>query len=394
MFGEPVTGYLLLLLLFVLFFSVSLFFGCREWRRPCGAVPLSMDVDYIRVENYFGQSFRAKMQEWLAEAQPNGVAAGGSAQWFTPGGERLLVLQGGRIGNGAEQNGPGQDEIVYSKRDLTLARRAVFRREIYCQGRLDTEAGVQLQSAAVDGNLVLGEENDVARWVDANGKIVIRSGPVVRSRASSLTSIELERNVSAQSLYAPLITAGESRANPNAAGNPGVEDTLPVAVAESGAPGNWPQKGPLPDGRGSDQLAVPGYLEGLPCTRLEPGTWLVQADLYLPAGSRVKDNLIVKGTLTSGSHCIFSRDVKAARLKLGERNRVLGNLVAEDFLLVGEESFVERNLTAGNHVRLAHGARVGRPESLAVVSARGEIVLESNVAVCGKMTAGRWVRTV
>ncbi len=31
---------------------------------------------------------------------------------------------------------------------------------------------------------------------------------------------------------------------------------------------------------------------------------------------------------------------------------------------------------------------------IAVLSATGEIVLESNVAVCGKMTAGRWVRTV
>jgi len=98
MFAVPIAGYLLLLLLFFLFFSVSLYFGYREWRQPSDAVPLAMDVDYIRVENYFGRSFRAKMQEWLreclAEPEPNGVAAGDTARVVrrrTPGGEQLLL---------------------------------------------------------------------------------------------------------------------------------------------------------------------------------------------------------------------------------------------------------------------------------------------------------------
>ncbi len=347
-------------------------FGFREWRRPCDAVPLAMDVDYIRTENYLGWSFRAKMQEWLAQGQPDGAAVGGpaaSVQRVTPGGERLLVLRAGRIGNGA-----GQEEIVYCAGDLILGEGAVFRREIFCQGQLETEAGVQLQSVAADGNLVLGANNDVARWVDAEGRIIIRRGTVVRSRASSLQSMELERDVSAQSLYAPLISSTGCVAEGVAEAG---EELLPVPAAAPNAPS-----------------AVPTYLEGLRCTRLEPKTWLVQGDLRLPSGSRVEENLIVKGTLTSSSRCLFFRDVKAARLKLGQRNRALGNLSAEGSLEIGEESFVERNVTAGNHVRLARGARVGRPEALAVISAAGEITLEQNVAVCGKVSAGQWIRTV
>jgi predicted acyltransferase (DUF342 family) len=382
MLGVPMAGYLLLLLLFFLFFSASLYFGYREWRQPSDAIPLAMDVDYIREENYFGRSFRAKMREWLAETQPNGVAVGahgerGAASRRRPaGGEQLLRVPGGRIGNGQEA------EIIYSEGDLTLAEGSIFRREIYCQGRVRTEAGVQLQSVAADGDMILGAENNVARWVDAQGVIVIRGGTVVGSRASSLASIELERGVCVQSLYAPMVCTARMRAEAHSGRDwDGPDSAFPAA--QSGAGGN-----------GSDPPAVPRFLEGVRCTRLDPGTWLVQDDLKLPAGSRIEDNLIVKGVLTSGSQCVFFRDVKALRIELGERNHALGNLAAEDRLQMGEGSFVARNIAAGSNVRLATGVRVGRPGELAAVSAAGEIIMEQDVTVCGKLTASRWVRTV
>ena len=398
MFGVPMAGYLLLLLLFLLFFCVSLYFGIREWQQPSDAIPLAMDVDYIRIENYFGRSFRAKMQEWLqewlAEPQPNGAAAGVTAgcsdavRRRTAGGELLLLVPGGRISNGEER------EIIYSEGDLTLADGSIFRREIYGQGRVETEAGVRLQSLAADGDMVLGADNDVARWVDAQGVIVIRSGTVVGSRASSLAGIELARGVSVQSLYAPIVCTAGYRPEAHSGGDADGAEASFIPATQAVRREDLPHEGPRPHGRGSDKLAMPRFLEGVRCTRLDPGTWLVQEDLNLPAGSRIEDNLIVKGTLTSGSQCVFLRDVKAARLELGERNHVVGNLTAEDLLQVGEGSFVARNIAAGSDVRLAAGVRVGRPEWLAVVSAAGEIILEQDVAVCGKLTASRWVRTV
>lgn len=390
--SDPVLGYLFLLLLFFLFFSASFYFGFREWRRPWDAVPLSMDVEYVRVENYFGQSFRGKMQEWLAEAQPDGAPARelpGSVRHMTSGGEHVLTLAGGRIGSRK-----GQEELVYSEDALTLAGGSVFRREIYCRGRLETETGVQLQSVAADGDVTLGVANDVSRWVDAHGRIAIRSGTVVRSRVSSLAAIELEREVSAQSLYAPLIASAKFLPKPIAGRNPENEDTLPNPAAQSGTLENLPHKGPLPHGGGSDKPALPPYLEGLRCSRLEPGTWLVQGDLDLPPGSRVESNLVVKGTLTSGFDSIFAGDLKAVRTKLGARNRVYGNLVSEGSLDVGEGSFVEKNVVAGSDIRLSSGVRVGRRDCLAAISAGGEIILEENVAVHGKVAAGRWIRTV
>src|SRR5690348_17768984 len=95
-------GYIGLFILFVLFFGLSLYFSIREWRHPRDSDPLPIDVEYVRVENYFGISFRAKMQEWLNTAQP--VHAGES--WSAPiqrvlqreNGEKILVLTAGTFG--------------------------------------------------------------------------------------------------------------------------------------------------------------------------------------------------------------------------------------------------------------------------------------------------------
>jgi hypothetical protein len=86
--------------------------------------------------------------------------------------------------------------------------------------------------------------------------------------------------------------------------------------------------------------------------------------------------------------------VKAARVKLGGRNRVQGNLVSDGSLDVGEASFVEKNVAAGSNIRLRSGARVGQADRLVAISAGGELILEENVAVCGKAAAGLWIRTV
>ena len=368
-------GYLLLLLLFSLFFSVSFYFGFREWRRPWDAAPLPIDVEYVRVENYFGRSFRAKMQQWLAEAQPNGVAPGllpSGALLKTPSGERLLTLPGGRLERQGEQV-----ELIYCEGDLTLASGSTFSREIYCRGRFETEASVQLQSVASDGDLTLGLQNEVARWVDAEGTVRLASGTVVGSRVSSSTSIELERQVRAESLYAPVICTAACALMDDPLARPHGENPPLISNGPAGTP-----------------PAVPPYLAGVRCFQLSPSTWLVQGDLDLPPGGRIESNLIVKGTLRAGSDCHFAGDLKASCIQLGSRNRVLRNLVSDGSIEAGEGSFIARNVAAGTDIRFSAGVRVGQPSSLAVVSAGNEVSLEQNVAIYGKVAAGQWIRTL
>ena len=58
-----IVGYIILVFVFLLLFAFSFYFGIKEWLKPQDASPIPVDVEYVRVENYFGTSFRQKMQE-------------------------------------------------------------------------------------------------------------------------------------------------------------------------------------------------------------------------------------------------------------------------------------------------------------------------------------------
>lgn len=371
------TGYFSLLLLFFLLLSLNFYFGFREWRWPRDDNPLPVDVEYIRVENYFGISFRAKMKEWLQTARPiprSDPASGAGespvrAMLEKPNGERILLLAGGRFGGREER-----DELVYSEGDLYLSGGSVFSREIYCLGNLETGGHAQLQAVAADGGIVLGVANEVARWVDAQKKILLSRGTVVHSRVCSAESIELEPEASAQLLYAPVVFTTGYRPMPDSAHDGEQEKGL---IAGQSPP--------------SASEETPPYLDQARSSRMAANTWLVRGDLELPAGSRVESSLVVKGYLRTGPGCRFTESVKAARVTLGPRNRVSRSLVSGGTIEIGESGFVGEILSAETDIRLCAGVRVGASSALAVVSAGGEVRMERNVAVCGKVSAGRAV---
>ena len=364
-------GYLILFLTFVLLFGMSFYFAFREWLRPEDNSPIPVDVEYVRVENYFGTSFRAKMQEWLETAKPIETAEPlkppVEALLEKPNGERILLLNSGKFGGDAEH-----DELVCCDGDLEIADRSVFLREIYSRGKVETGAAVQLQAVAADRDVTLGLDNDVARWVDANGRIWLRRGTVVHARVSSQESIQLDIGVGTQSLYAPLIfTVGYKPL----AGYTAPEEAALQAIADAR------------EGMG---------ISGLPTSvaRLAADTLLVRGDLELKPGSRVDSNLIVQGTLRSGADCAFIGDVKAGGIELGPRNEASRNLVSGSNLNLGVGCRVAKSVVAETDVLLSPGTRVGQPGKMAVVSAGRDIKLEQDVAVWGKISAGKSVITI
>ena len=428
-------GYFGLLSLFLLLFALNFFFALREWLRPQDDTPLPVDMEYVRSENYFGVSFRAKMQDWLKTARTFPPAESNNNPSLVvlekANGEKIIRFAGGRLGTGEQH-----EELVYSEGGLYLGEHSVFNREIYSLGRVETGAGAQLQAVAADGEVVLGVQNNVSRWVDARRKILLRRGTVVHSRVSSMESIELEPQVSVQSLYAPLILTASLPPNSEAwvpgrdvaekspacsypivaatapaqkmprpsgtldTADPGCDAGAFTLTGVSGSSLSSPRpvldKKDLPPAELSSGEAAKEpleYLDGIRCTRLAPDTLLVQGDLELPVKARVFSNLIVKGTLRSGLHCCFNANVKASRVELGAHNRVLENLISDSVIEVGESSFIDGNAAADQDVYLRTGVRVGGADRHAVVSAGRDVTLESNVAVRGKVVAGRMIVT-
>jgi hypothetical protein len=364
-------GYLILFFTFVLLFAISFFYAFREWLRPEDSSPIPVDVEYVRVENYFGTSFRAKMQEWLETAKPIQTAEPlkppVEAVLQKTNGERILLLNAGQFGGEREF-----DDLLCCDGDLVLAEHSVFLREIYSRGKVESGESVQMQALAGDRDVTLGADNEVARWVDANGKIWLKRGTVVNSRVCSQESIQLDSGVSAQSLFAPLVFTAGYRPT---AGYTAPEEEALRAVEDT-------QKN-VTEG-------------GLPSTvsKLAADTLLVRGDMELKPGSRVESNLIVHGTLRSGPDCAFLGDVKAGAVKLGPRNQVSRNLVSGSTLEAGEGCRISKAVVAETDVHLAPGTRVGQPGKLSVVTAGREVRLQPDVAVWGKVAAGRLVTSV
>ncbi len=355
-------GYFALLAIFLVVLGISLSPGLVEWLDPRDQKALPVDLDYVRYENYFGASFRKRMQEWLQEgrAVTNYIprAAGVVAVFENSAGENILVISPRSFRPQGEC-----DELIYCDGDMRLPANSIYHREIYARGRLEIGPGVRLQAAAADGDLVIGAGCKVNRWLDSQTNLSLQKGTVVRSRASASESIALEPGVSMQSLFAPLIITSELTAEPDD------EDAL------------------LPPGK---QGAPPSYLKEVACTRLSNDTWLVSGNLDVPAGTVTHCNLVVRGPLHTGQNCFFGGDLKAGRVEIGSGNRIAGSIISDASLTIGENTKVRCNLIAAGDIRILRGARIGAGR-LSAISAGGKVFLERNIAVSGKISSAKAV---
>jgi predicted acyltransferase (DUF342 family) len=311
------------------------------------------------------------MQEWLESAKPietqKPLGPPVEAVLQKSHNERILLMNSGAFGGGKIY-----EELVCCEGDLSLDDKSEFQREVYVRGKLKTGANVQLQAVAGDSDVTLGAGNEVARWVDAVGKITLGKGCVVHARVCSQDSIEMAGGVHAQSLYAPLIYTTGYRPTAN---YPTMdEDVEEVPGGEQAAKG---------------VNAMPANV-----TRLAADTLLVKGDMELKQGSRVTSNLIVQGTLRSGADCVFIGDLKASRIHLGARSQAYRNVVSGGDIKIEEGCFIGKTVVAETDVELAAGTRVGHPGKLSVVSAGNDIRIGADVGVWGKLAAGKMVSTL
>jgi hypothetical protein len=396
-----VLGYFALLGLFLLLFFLCFFFGIREWLRPRDATPLAVDANYVRAENFFGVSFRDKMRGWLKTARP--IPLPGTCGEFLrtvlekPEGGRILLMAEDCLLDANTDLGKTAGEIpdtIFCEGALRLAAGTAVGGEIYALGNVQSGAGARILALASDGTVLLGADNKVEHWVDAQGSILVGPGTVAGGRLSSLQSIRLEPGVTAESLYAPLILTSEYSGWDSGAEtgeNRAPRETEEARVAEKIVAN---RAGPVAAGGTAEASKQKRAAGGAMSVPLSPETELVRGNLELPAGAVVEGSLVVQGTLRSGDGARFGGSIKASRVEMGARNRVRGNVVSGSTLRVGEGSRVGESVIAESDILLRRGARVGAEGKEAVVSAGCDVTLEADVAVRGKIAAGRAIVTV
>ena len=348
------------------------FFSHMQWRRVKGEQPADVDPSYVKREEYFAQSFRSKVKNWLElpDAQP----AEAGSRTIVKGSEKIQVSRRMKLLQHAQCC-----DVLIVEGDFECGTECQLSREIYAYGRADIGSRSRLQAIAADQDLTLGDEVVVARWVDSAGELRIGLSSVVHSRATARKAVHLAIGAEAQSVFAPeIITAsivGMRERTELDFSAPALQIPPPI-----------------------DTILGPG-ITGLDSSRLSPlgsDAWIYDGTLRPRISLRLAAKLVVKGDCICPPGSVLEHDLKATgSLTIGEDSECRGNLIAGKAILLGSNVRFAGVIHAGGDVLLSRSVRGGTAGGTFVaVYAASSLYLESDVTVRGKLSAGMQVKVV
>jgi hypothetical protein len=308
------------------------------------------------------------VKEWL---QLPSTVTSDRERSIMKGRERIRVITGG-IEFGADEQ---CDDILVVEGDFACGPGCLFAREILVKGNARFGPGAQLQSVAVDGNLALGEDGKVARWLDSTRELTIGANCLVGARVTSAGMIRLGAGAQAGSMYAPQVVSAAwdgsflSKRTFETAKLPVIAFSQ-EAVAER------------------ETLEAAGF-DVKKLIQLGSDSWLYKGDLHLLSPLRLTTKLIVKGKCDLPDGCILEADIHAdGSLNIGANSVCRGNLISGQHIHLGPGSRFAGLIHADGSVRLGHGTRGFKDDGLVVAFAGEVLEVERDVAIHGKLAAG------
>jgi len=359
-------AFLLFTLIFCGVFYLHFSVAHRAWRQIRGRESAELDMSYVRLEDYFGQSFRTKLAGWV-KTLPSASNSTAGLRVFDKGNERIFVAGGAQYPSGRRER-----EILVIEGDFACGRDCEFEKELMVKGNCTIGADTQLQAIAVDGTLHVGEGSRVRRWVDAVQHLTVGPDAVIHSRVTSRTSIEFLPGAQALSLFAPEVsTEGRHESELQ------IEVAPPVIVQL-----------PHPD---KNAAAAHGY-DPSRVFSMGANTYLYDGNLHLTAPLHLRGAFVVRGDFSCPKESLLEADLKAhGSIAIGAASVVKGNLVAEGDVVLKPNTYFQGLLHAGGAMRLSRGVRGLRDKLPVAAYAAGIVTLESNVVVNGKVSSAQRV---
>ena len=363
-------AFLLFSLAFCLVFYLHFAVAHRAWLRIRGRQSAELDMGYVRLEDYFGQSFRQKVKDWV-RVLPKASNSTAGLKVFDKGNERIFVAGAAKYPAGRRER-----EILVIEGDFSCGRDCEFEKELLVKGDCAIGPDTRLQALAVDGALTVGEGAEVTRWVDAAKHLTLAADARVRSRATSRTSIELQPGAQALSVFAPeVFTEGRYESEVQ------IEVAPPVIVQ-------------VPHASGGAGAAGYGY-DPARLFAMGGNTFVYDGDLHLTAPLHLRASLVVRGDFSCPKESLLEGDLKAyGAATVGAASVVKGNVVAGGEITFKPNTYFQGLVHAGGAVRLSRGVRGLREELPVSVYAGGVMTVESNVVVNGKLASAQRVVAV
>ena len=186
-----------------------------------------------------------------------------------------------------------------------------------------------------DKDIFLGKENQVLRWIHAEGSVIAAAGSNLFGRLSAGKSICVSPGCRFERAHAPIIFAG-------------TDTQIPFAT-------------PVPrNGTAAEARETPEKL----------GRSRIHGDVRLRSGDIFLGNIIVTGTIQVEKDTQILGSAKAhGDIRLHDRAQIEGAVVSNCSVHTGSNCYVKGPLLAEQEIYLGAGTRVGTPNSPTTVSA-------------------------
>lgn len=318
----------------------------RELRHPRDASPLDIDSNYRQEDRFFATSFESRVSTAVG---PSPREPGPYAVVFRD--AEVIDTVAGSL---TIEKGYEPESIVDVHEDLTVGSGVRLAKEAIVGRNAVLESGSSVRALKSEGDIDVRSAARVERWIDAAG--TIRAAPLsdLGIRATSLTAIILDDDVTFRFLAAPVISVGD--------GHDGSLHALPEMEPTAKHAGNYQHR-----------------------IRAD-GAVIVEQAFTLAAGTACRGDLVVRGDVTIGDRVVFAGSIHSDRdVIIGANARVTGSIVAERNAIIHPHAVVEEHLVAHGRATLGAGACIGTSGRTMTLLADGGVELGSGATVFGRI---------
>ena len=325
--------------LFLLLFFLPFLPGIAEIVRKEDADPLYIAMNYIKDPRYFGKSFK----ELLRQATKDFTSDFGIHDVQLSKKEKLEIAGSTNV-SAAEQI----DHLLCVQGNLVSHENAQFNKEVYVAGNALIGHNNIMHVLAADGNVTIGANVQLQRWVDADGDIDIAARCNLGISASSGRKLHLGRDCHFRRLYGIPITTGDD-------GTVTIDNFVP----------------PLPP------------MELLPAEM----TFVRIKDRKIPPGAIMGKNVVFPQDVQIGYGSVLRGDVKSyGKLVLEDNVIIDGNVFADGDIIIGRGAKISGHVFSQKTVHISSGTVISRPDTIKSIVGKKSVHIEQNVTIYGYVT--------
>ena len=210
-----------------------------------------------------------------------------------------------------------------------------------------------LRAGVASGDIVLGNDSAVLRWLHAGRTAHLQCGSTAHNRLSAGQSVVLARDSSFQHVHAPVIMALEmEREDSRSVTSENISKIVTELLSKTVAP------------------ATVSHLSDESLSLATRPRMRIQGDFRVPAGESLYANVITTGEFCVERGASFHGSAKSYKnTVIKEGASVHGSIACGGMAHIGPDSFLSGPLMVERDVHLSSGSCVGIPNSLTTITA-------------------------